>query len=355
MRYSAHSIANVSSVHIQTEDILAYGKLYINEIDGSVNVIDIYSNRYICGDSYRVIDEFPDFNLVDNYDGSILTVTKDIYGKLIIGALVPSIRLNRLSDFNEPINRDNTYLGFFNNQLTGLGVPTMTIPELADVDILNIATKNNYVLRWNTVAGIRLNRSNSNIPKDQLGVSINGYWDLAAEASKIVSFDDGYNDTYNPWQIFRIPNIAEQNRYLYVNSPLSIKWDVSPKLTGGLQGNRHSVINQCHVTKSYNLNTRIATVSINPLTVSSAILLPSDDVQLIEIDIDGSSLQDMTLCHLGIAIQNYKGAVRFTNKVVYENGKVPVLNDYTTLLSLSIVKEADIKITVKQKAMSMRA
>lgn len=355
MKYSVHSIANISSQTIETENVLAYGKLYIDEIDGSVHVIDIYSNHYICGDSYRTIEEFSDFNLVDNYNGSILTITKDIDGDLVIEAMLPSIRFDKLSDFNEPITRDNSYLAFFDNKLTGLDVPTMTIPELTDVNILNIAAKNNYVLKWNSVSNVRLNRSNSTIPKDQLGTSINGYWDLGPEASTIVSFDDGYNDAFNPWQIFRIPPLTEQSSYLYVNSPLSIKWDREPKLSGSLQGNRHSIVNQAHKTKGYILDTVIATVSINPITVSTIILLPTTTVRLIEIDINADSLLADTLCHVGMLIEKYSGAIRFINRVIYENGKPPIINDYTTLLSLSVVKEADIQITVKQKAMSMRA
>jgi hypothetical protein len=354
MRYSVHSIVNISQQDIETEVNLAYGKLYINELDGTINVSDMYSNRYICGDSYRVIEEFPDFNLVDNYNGSILTVVKDIYGNLVIAATLPSIRLNKLSDFNEPLTRDDSYLAFFNGQLTGLSVPTMTLPELADVYILNIASKDNYVLRWNTTAGVRINRLNSNIPKDQLGTSIEGYWDLASEASTIVSFDDGYSDSNNPWQIFRIPNISEQSRYLYVNSPLSIKWDAEPKLSGSLEGNKHSIINQAYKTKSYVLNTVISTVSINPSETASVILTPSSLVRLIEIYINTAFLVSDSLVHIGIMLQNYNGSIKFINRVVYENGKTPIINNYTTLLSVSILKEADVTITVKQKAMSMR-
>jgi redox-sensitive bicupin YhaK (pirin superfamily) len=88
--------------------------------------------------------------------------------------------------------------------------------------------------------------------------------------------------------------------------------------------------------------------------MSSILLKPNSTVKLIEIDINSGNLTDFTARHVGLFIQNYQGSIKFNNNVVFENGRIPVIDGYDTLLSISVKKEADVSITITQKTMSTR-
>jgi hypothetical protein len=357
MKYSARNVSNVSDTDIQLEESLSYGKLYINNLNRRVYVGGGTIAPSVCGDSNRYLEEFSDFSLQDNYDGALVTIIKDIYGDLVLGSKLPVLKLELLGNFVEPSTRIGTYLGFTSNKVTGLTEYRPTVGELADVNLDSIGPSyNNYVLTWNARSFIvKLNKTLTIVPKDILGKGAYGFWSLAPEASSIISFDDGYGQNATPRQIFRIPTTPEQSRYKYINSNLTIAWDKSPTLSGELKGNSSSVYDVKASTVEKVLTSIISTVSINPLNTSCVILSPSNVVKLIEISIDGSNLIDGMLSHCAVILKQYKGSLKFTNnRISFENSILPSIKGGDTLLSISIIREGDIRITITQKAMTMK-
>jgi hypothetical protein len=61
------------------------------------------------------------------------------------------------------------------------------------------------------------------------------------------------------------------------------------------------------------------------------------------------------LSHCAVILKQYKGSLKFTNnRISFENSILPSIKGGDTLLSISIIREGDIRITITQKAMTMK-
>lgn len=357
MTFSAanHSIKSISSASTKKLDgaNMQHGKVYINELDQSLYVKDIYGNVVRCGNSYRNLEDFPDFLIKERGDNVFVRIVKDDLGELKLGTSVPFIKISSLGNTDLPSIGEG-YLGFNSSgQLTSLPDPEYYLSDLADVsNIVKSASRNNWVITWRSIQTTRLQTTSGRL-KDAQGPQIVGNWELFPEASNIKDFDNCAYGIEAPYQVFRIRRSTEQVAYLYQNIPFPVSYDANPVLGGDLSANAYSLINQQHSQRTVVPNTAIFTVNITPDIDSMVVIEPTDVVQLITLNVLADSTDVEAVYYVSVVIKNYNGSINFSQNVLFENGVSAITQGKDILLTVTVTVDPNISISVNQKALNL--
>jgi hypothetical protein len=359
MTSSAVKYSNIRPISPTSSDKLAgddlqHGKAYINETDRGVYVKDIYGNVLRCGDSYRNLEDFPDFLLKERGENVFVTLVKDDLGQLHLGTSIPFIKLESLGNTDLP-STGQEYLGFNSlGQLTSLPSPAFQVNDLADVRVINASfLANNWVLTWQATNETNITTSTGRL-KDAQGEPVLGYWTLLPEASTIKHFTDCTYTAEAPYQVFRIRRVSDTGSYTYTNIPFTIADDDTPILGGDLRAERHSIINQQHTQRTINPTATVSYIAVTPGVDSMIVVSPSTVVKLLDIDIMVDTSKIDTVYHTAMVIKNYAGSMKFNEGTVFENGLSIATLGYDILLTITVSVDPDITISVNQKALTLQ-
>lgn len=349
---AAKSVSPAHTTKLEGVD-MQQGKAYINELDQSIYVKDIYGNVLRCGNSYRNIEDFPDFLIKESGDNASVTIVTDDLGEFKVGTSVPFIKIGSLGGTDLPSTGEG-YLGFNAlGRLTSLPDPEYFLSDLADVsNIVKNASRNNWVVTWQGIQASRLLTTSGRF-KDPQGTQIWGNWTLLPEASNIKHFDDCSYSAEAPYQVFRIRRQAEQVSFLYQSIPFPVIYDASPALGGDVQANRYSLINQQYSQRTVIPTTVISPISITPGIDSMLVIEPTEAVQLITINVLADSRDVEAVHYMSVVIKKYNGSINFNQDVLFENGMSISTLEHDILLTITVTVNPNVTISVNQKALNL--
>lgn len=330
---------------------LPIGDLLLNFSNGRIYSKDVNSTYTTLGNSYHKLIEYDAYALTSNYRYSnqmyLRGVTVD--GKLKLSSTIGSLYLNDLSGINLEGDLTNSYLGFNDDLvLSNVNEPTFSIQSLADVlDGLALEANNNYVL---TLSYIEYDPS-----KEPFKDHYYGRYDLKPEISRIRYADDiAWNNSATSNYIIR-SYIPSENHGLSLGKvdPLRISWDINPYIMTNLECDGHSITNLNYKTNNINLTDDIEYLSINVTNSTSYTINCTDNVIYITMSFDNDDyINTNKLKLITIFINNFKGAIQFTDNVEFENGLPLVLEgDHHILCVFSYVNiNGKLKIKLSQRA-----
>ena len=309
---------NPSNFYLNFQTEVKVGELEIDKINQSIYTKSLTSQRVRTGNSLQNLTEFSIYEPGVKSSPNIPAFVqfKVIGTGLKLTTVIPSIGIANLggTNFNDSSFTGNSWLGFDStNRLRDMGQPLFMVTGLGDVaDNLNSAQYNGRVLASESWGG-------SN-PKDPFTEYYYYRWTLKPETTRLLTFDDTLENVKEPYQVVRNVRPDENRSPIAENVPLSITYDTEPKIANNLDCQGRSIVNAFYRTNVINASTSTSNVTCN-CNEFNVFVIQCTDINILNLTFSFVPRSASTeVKAVAVIVNNFQGAVQFTQAVQFENG-----------------------------------
>lgn len=307
------------------------------------------------GNSLRNLTEFPQYEAGVNTgkNNYALVQFKNIDNYIKLTTTYPFIYLLSLGNtlFDEAsLDSTKSYLGIRPDKtVINTVTPEFSIPMLGDVANITLnASMHNYVLASN----FHPNSVNNN--KDPFTTAYYYTWSLKPENTRLLRYEDIRENTpVNTYHVIRTYKPSDGRGLGGETFPFSIRFDATPRLSNNLNANGYALYNHMHNTQVVNANTSLFTLSCDCNTYT-VFIINCTNVNVLSIEFSYQSNTTNNLIPIALILNDFEGAVKFSNNVEFENGQPLSLLGKNHIINCLISSTGNaVKARILQKATNL--